>query len=597
MDSNEIGANGHGKKVGAYSLSRHLAAGLTGAVVLVSAIMIAALYLKETSEQEALLAQKADEYRDYLVKALEPPLWGYDENTINAICNSFSQNELVVGITLKDASGQPIRFPKEKGDPHALVRTGKIFHEGTLLGQIELSLTKRFATEAGDRLVFTYATIMLFVSVALMFLTHLFVRVFLRKPIETLDKLVGPYAAGIYNSPIAELPYLEFKPFGKTLAQMGETIRLQVKKISEAEAKYRGIFENALEGIFQVTPEGNYLNVNPAFAKIHGHASPAEFLASVAGVEHPRYVNPKDRQKFMRDIEANGVVEGFEAEMYRSDGSAIWGSINAHAVRGQEGWTLYYEGSLEDITTRKRAEEKLRRMNRELRAISDCNQTLMRADDEQALLNEICHIICAEAGYRMAWVGYAEKDEAKTVRPVAWAGVDDGYLADAHITWADTERGRGPTGSTIRSGTSSRIQDFAVDTNATPWRENALRRGYRSTCALPLKDETAKTFGALNIYSADPCAFTSDETRLLEELAGNLAFGITVLRTRAERKRAEEEIRHLKNYLSNIIDSMPSMLVGLDHDQTVTQWNLQAEKSTGITAAAAHRPSYRPALP
>ena len=97
------------------------------------------------------------------------------------------------------------------------------------------------------------------------------------------------------------------------------------------------------------------------------------------------------------------------------------------------------------ITERKRAEEALHRLNRELRAISNCNQTLMRAEDEQTLLNDICRIVCDEAGYRMAWVGYAENDDAKTVRPVAWAGVEDGYLANANITWADTERGRGPS--------------------------------------------------------------------------------------------------------------------------------------------------------
>jgi GAF domain-containing protein len=138
----------------------------------------------------------------------------------------------------------------------------------------------------------------------------------------------------------------------------------------------------------------------------------------------------------------------------------------------------------------------------------------------------------------MAWVGYAENDDAKTVRPVAWAGVEDGYLKQVKVTWADTERGRGPGGRAIRCGESSSM-NTATDPQAAPWRDSALQRGYHTIISLPLKDETANTFGALSIYSSEPNAFTSDERRLLEELSANLAFGITALRGRIERKRAE----------------------------------------------------------
>ena len=191
----------------------------------------------------------------------------------------------------------------------------------------------------------------------------------------------------------------------------------------------------------------------------------------------------------------------------------------------------------------KRAEEAVRRLSRQLRAISKCSQTLLQAVDEQALLNDICLIVCAEAGYRMAWVGYAEHDDAKTVRPVARAGFESGYLAEAHITWGDTERGRGPTGMAVQSGETVYIQDFIADPRTTPWRDNALQRGYRCSIALPLKDESKTTFGVLNIYSAEPNAFTPEEIQLLEELAGDLAFGIAALRNRTERKQAEDALR------------------------------------------------------
>jgi PAS domain S-box-containing protein len=243
-------------------------------------------------------------------------------------------------------------------------------------------------------------------------------------------------------------------------------------------------------------------------------------------------------------------------------------------------------GTVQDVTERKLAEETLHHLNRELRAISNCNQVLMRAVDEQTLLNDICHIVCDEAGYHMAWVGYAEHDEVKTVRPVAWAGVEEGYLATANVTWANTERGWGPSGTAIRTGESACIQDFTVDPTVALWRENALARNYRSSIALPLKDENAATFGALCIYSTEPNTFTPNEIQLLEELAGDLAFGVTTLRTRAERKRAEEALREsewrYREIFDNVLDSLYLLEVTDDRRFRNLEINPAFEKATGI---------------
>lgn len=194
-----------------------------------------------------------------------------------------------------------------------------------------------------------------------------------------------------------------------------------------------------------------------------------------------------------------------------------------------------------DITERRRDSEILLSLNRKLRAINNCNQVLLHARDEQTLLLEICRIICEEAGYRLAWVGYAEKDEAKTIRPVAWDGFDSGYIENAKLSWSDeTEHGRGPAGKVIRSGEMMYIQDFSLAEQMTPWRESALQRGYRSGIAIPLKDPNKVVFGVLLIYSSEINVITTDEILLLEKLAADMALGIISLRSFRERKKAED---------------------------------------------------------
>jgi diguanylate cyclase (GGDEF)-like protein len=190
------------------------------------------------------------------------------------------------------------------------------------------------------------------------------------------------------------------------------------------------------------------------------------------------------------------------------------------------------------------SESHTRRLNRALKLLSACNVALVRADDEHRLLAEICQLIVGRGGYLMAWVGYAEQDAVRTVRPVAQAGFEEGYLDSVNISWADDERGRGPTGTAIRTGFTDVNQNYLGDPRMAPWREAALKRGYQSSIALPLHG-SERVLGALCIYAAEPKAFIADEVELLEELAGDLAYGIETLRTRAEHRLAEEKLAYM----------------------------------------------------
>jgi len=137
----------------------------------------------------------------------------------------------------------------------------------------------------------------------------------------------------------------------------------------KAEEKYRSIFENAIEGIYQTTPGGRYIQMNPAFASMFGYASPEEMVAQVTVIGKQLYVDPMDRERLKDALSNQGYVKGFEAEQRRKDGTKFWISINAHSVRDADGTIIYYEGTNIDITDRKHAEEALRKAEEKYRSI------------------------------------------------------------------------------------------------------------------------------------------------------------------------------------------------------------------------------------
>jgi PAS domain S-box-containing protein len=242
------------------------------------------------------------------------------------------------------------------------------------------------------------------------------------------------------------------------------------------------------------------------------------------------------------------VVSGVTVVVSTSEGP--YGVLGAHARRhrtfttDEVNFLQAVANVLGSAIERHRAEAQLWRVNQAQRALSKCNEVLVRSTDEATLLQQICDVVVEEAGYRLCWVGRAENDEAKTVRPVAQAGFEAGYLATVNITWADTERGQGPTGTCIRTGQTVLSKRIATDPKMIPWRAEALKRGYASSVAIPLLVDS-RAFGALMIYAAEPDVFGPEEVSLLTELANDLSFGITALRTRIERARAEEEVRTL----------------------------------------------------
>jgi PAS domain S-box-containing protein len=241
---------------------------------------------------------------------------------------------------------------------------------------------------------------------------------------------------------------------------MGERQRAE-RALKEAEKKYRGIFENAVEGIFQSTPAGHFISANPALARMLGFDSPEELIRTHNEIERQGYAEPALRNKFKQMLKENGAVTGFEYEVCRKDGTRIWVAENSRVVRDAEGRPLYYEGSVQDITERRQSEEALKKSEERYRSLFEANPLPMWIYDlETFSFLEVNDAAISHYGYRR------EEFLAMTIadirpaddRPLLLANVarvSEGIVDNAGI-W----RHRQKNGSVIDVEITSHVLDY-----------------------------------------------------------------------------------------------------------------------------------------
>jgi two-component system, cell cycle sensor histidine kinase and response regulator CckA len=316
-----------------------------------------------------------------------------------------------------------------------------------------------------------------------------------------------------------------------------------------SESILRSMVQNAPYGIFRVRPDGTILSANPAVCRILGYDSEADLLSiNMSAV----YFNPADRPPIVERVLNEGDVQKIETRWKRKDNIEVTVRLGGHRISSADDSGPLLECYAVDITQSNQAQRELLRLNRALKTLSKCNETLVYATNETQLLSDVCETIVNLGGYRFAWVGFAE-EVTSVVRPVAKAGLDDGYIEKAHITFADCERGRGPVGTAIRENRVTILRNTSTDPEFGPWREEATRRGYSSIISLPLQDGH-QTLGALTIYSSEPDAFDSQEIDLMKQLANDLAYGIVSLRNAENRARTERALRSSEERYRTLYD-------------------------------------------
>ena len=350
-----------------------------------------------------------------------------------------------------------------------------------------------------------------------------------------------------------------------------------------SEMAFRTLAEAVPQLVWMCTPDGMNIYFNQRWVDYTGLTLEESYGRGWITPVHPDDEQPAT-YAWNQAAQTDGTYS-VECRLRRADGAYRWFLIRGVPLRDATGSVVKWFGTSTDIDELKRGERELRRVNRALRTISDCNKALVRAAEEPVLLKDVCEILVRVGGYRMAWVGFAEHDDSKTVRPAAHAGFEDGYLESANVTWADTERGQGPTGKAVRTGEPVVARFIQQEPGLAPWREEALKRGYVSSIALPIRLND-NVVGALTVYAEEPDAFDSAEMQLLAELADDLAFGIQTLRTKAERHRAEEALIEERHLLRTLMDNLPDWIYFKDRESRFTRINKALAEKFGLNNPA-----------
>jgi len=314
-----------------------------------------------------------------------------------------------------------------------------------------------------------------------------------------------------------------------------------------------------------------------------GRAAPTAFDEGAEERSSVEEIDGEPYLRFMRPLQTEPACRQCHAQQGYRVGAArggisvavplrpLWAAARPEVVTAVLGHLVFWLIGLvvlaygarrfdEQVRERAAAEAAMRRVNRSLRALSAGEEAVIRAHDETDLMGEVCRLIVELGDYRFAWVGLADDDAARSVRPVARWGYETGYLSSIRISWADTKLGRGPAGTAIRTGRRCIARDMAADPAFDPWYEEAVKRGYASVIALPLPS-AGKTIGALAIYSGETDAFDPAEVELLTELANQLAYGITTLRT-----RRENQLIHAQLVQAQKLESIGSLAAGIAHE-------------------------------
>ena len=327
----------------------------------------------------------------------------------------------------------------------------------------------------------------------------------------------------------------------KMVHQRTDELEKRNAVVMESEKMFHALFEHSADAILLFNGDRFY-GCNRA--ALHMFDYPDQ--AAMAAIERDALFSPKQadgsNSSLMADqYIAKAMSEGplhFEWLHRRANGEVFPSEVNLVPVETDSGKII--QVTIRDISQRHARQQEFDNLTRALHTLSQVNHALIHARSEPLLLEDICRIIVSHGGYRLAWIGYAEYDDKRSIRPMAQAGFEADYLDSLEMHWQDDRYGQLPASLAIRSGRDVVVKDIPQQLQYAALHHEAMHYGYRSCIALPLQRE-GTLFGVLNIYSERNQIFSDDEVLLLQQMADDLAYGIQTQRLHADRADITEE--------------------------------------------------------
>jgi two-component system, NtrC family, sensor kinase len=323
--------------------------------VLVTVLSLSALIAWAQHRYDDSLRRRTNSQILFLERSLRLPLWSLDDEAARTIGEAIAQDEIVSRIEIVDHRGA-VYFRRDKGREVAFETGATIHHENRPIGQVRLAIN----AEPRRRFLGTIAAVagvsgVLVIGLQLLLIGPLLRRQ-LRAPFSALDTMIRSYQAGHYDVERPRIPFSEFVPITDVLERMGRTVEQQIKELRAAEEKYRRIFETTRVGIFRTTPEGEFIEVNPAWLEFVGYDSFEDLLALVKNAGE-LYADPAEREAIVSELRREGRVVRREFRIRRKQGGLAWGSVTANAVHDASGRFTVIEGLVHDVTENKRMQE------------------------------------------------------------------------------------------------------------------------------------------------------------------------------------------------------------------------------------------------
>ena len=231
-----------------------------------------------------------------------------------------------------------------------------------------------------------------------------------------------------------------------------------------------------------------------------------------------------------------------------------WLRVMADPILDETGEVTGAVHIVSDITTQKRSQERIRDLHILLRAIKDINEALLRAQSESELFQQICDLLIGVPYVWFTWIGLVKPDSFE-IAPVAWAGEGEDYISVIRVTWDDSESGQGPTGAAIRTGKPVIRKSIETDPQPNPWRAEGLKRGHKSSIAVPLIHQD-EVIGVLKVYAGKEDAFKTQEIEFLTQVAGDIAVGVKSLRLE---HGLEQSVRQLQDMMRQTVESISAI--------------------------------------